>query len=630
MKKKSNLRSKTVDAKLKRKPTRQSRTVSRPQRTVESVGSDPDSFRIMEDSSASAPSPAVSSSLPEGAIPSWWISLSNLVRLDWANKSRPFYLHGFGTLEARRLGYKAREYTVESLDPESTGTPFVRLLPERPYYLVPIHHEESTLPDMPHRQLLVRDQEQADERQARIFVVAPPTSEISERGHLRIIGDKAVAVEEESEGEEFAHLHIVGGMGQGLSTAGIVEAILTPILTLAAQQESVESLRPLPPPPPPEPTPSSTERLDLPVLPQLFKAETPSVNEALNQLDSTAVDHDLLNCIDALNLAKDYYKTAAKGFDDVREDFHHYLDRKFGLKLILVVVGQTLFDPKLGHEAVSLTHVPAFPNDAIAKVIRDGYTLGGKVVRPVQVIVNRAAALRRTTVTPSGHYFGVVIDQPKLATLNYLSGEALENLNAIDMIYSILAVLKFGDSSTIMEFVTLMKESRDSLKDQISLIHEFLDSAYIAPLRIASLRYGSPLQTVFEVVKEAKGLPKYILGLIDNHRRKPHTDAMDKKDEQKADLGLHSDRLALINQRIEIDHKIKTYAHQEANETLDLVERVIKQNANISPANLPDETKEFYSHILQEQLQRINYVTNPYESAQLQSPDHVTQIGSGK
>jgi molecular chaperone GrpE len=54
---------------------------------------------------------------------------------------------------------------------------------------------------------------------------------------------------------------------------------------------------------------------------------------------------------------------------------------------LLDSIGQP-FDPNC-HDAISVVHVPEKPQGEIVDVVQKGYLIGGELLRPARVIVNR-------------------------------------------------------------------------------------------------------------------------------------------------------------------------------------------------------------------------------------------------
>jgi hypothetical protein len=294
------------------------------------------------------------------------LSLSNLVRLDWDQRQNLFP-HGPGISKLERFGFKGRSYGVESLELGATDNKFVYLYPEKRYCVVPIY-EAGQSSNAPQRFLLVRDRDNQEEPGPHIFVVEPPKSPAPD--------------------EPFAHLHIIGGEDDGAptdplqQTAGIVEAVLTAVDTAPDQQ--------IQPPVTPPSGPTISSRL--------------AINEPLVE--------ELLAKIDVLSLAQSTRPAVAADFNAAHKQFTEYVQKHFGLEHIPITLGQTKFDPALGHSAATTANNPALPDAVIVGVLRDGYQRDQKIVREAQVVVNKPAS---TTARP------VESEQPASASMSFVA-----------------------------------------------------------------------------------------------------------------------------------------------------------------------------------------------------------------
>jgi molecular chaperone GrpE (heat shock protein) len=277
-------------------------------------------------------------------------SLSNLVRLDW-DRRQDLFPHGPGVSKLERLGVKGRTYNVEALEFGDTGNTFVYLYPEKRYYIVPIYEGDSAA-DTPQRFLLIKGSDDQTESGPHLFVVAP--------------------LEPPAPDGPFAHLHIIGGEDDPGApdplhqTAGIVEAVLT-----------------------------ATDKPAQPATPVVPSAAAPTVTAPLQPTIPVVAavaepwDKELLDCIDVLAIAQTSRPDAAQDFEVAHKKFLRYVQKRYGLESIPIILGQTEFDPALGHSAATTANNPILPEGVIVGVLQDGYRRGQQIVRDAQVVVNK-------------------------------------------------------------------------------------------------------------------------------------------------------------------------------------------------------------------------------------------------
>ncbi|MDD3180219.1 MAG: nucleotide exchange factor GrpE [Opitutaceae bacterium] len=116
--------------------------------------------------------------------------------------------------------------------------------------------------------------------------------------------------------------------------------------------------------------------------------------EELRQFAVTSLTQDLLPVLDniSLGLSAARNQTEVKGFADgmalVLEQLKNTL-AKHGLKEVNPL-GE-LFDPHL-HESIAHQPDDRVPEEHVAKVVRPGYTLNGRLLRPAAVVLSSGAA----------------------------------------------------------------------------------------------------------------------------------------------------------------------------------------------------------------------------------------------
>jgi molecular chaperone GrpE (heat shock protein) len=290
---------------------------------------------------------------------------------------------------------------------------------------------------------------------------------------------------------------------------------------------------------------------------------------------------ELLLSIDALSVNQSGVAESENSLEAARQKLLAFLRQNYQLEVIPITLHKTIFDPMLGHYAIGTSYNPAAPDGVITRVTKEGYTHNGAVVREAHVVVNRATALRKIEIIPSGHYLRLEVATPSFASLGYFSERAIESLQAVDAIYSIMAVIRFGNAETIRQLTASLKHSPDWFDNPVNA-QKFLTAVSIEPLRILSLHYGSPIEIIWKVIESAKDLPKHIVKLIDNYRRREHIVVMDKYDEwERRDQNMESD--------------------------LELIEEILALKEKLRNAELTIEEYAIIYRVLHKQLKRISF-----------------------
>jgi molecular chaperone GrpE (heat shock protein) len=97
----------------------------------------------------------------------------------------------------------------------------------------------------------------------------------------------------------------------------------------------------------------------------------------------------LASIIDLLRHAAIVSPQIAEGVDQIRTQFVAFLQQEYpGAAVIPITPNHTLFDEKLGHSVVDVEHRADLPDRTITRVLGDGYTYRGIVIREARVTVN--------------------------------------------------------------------------------------------------------------------------------------------------------------------------------------------------------------------------------------------------
>ncbi|RMH55254.1 MAG: nucleotide exchange factor GrpE [Candidatus Hydrogenedentota bacterium] len=122
-----------------------------------------------------------------------------------------------------------------------------------------------------------------------------------------------------------------------------------------------------------------------------FRKRMNRENERIRRVATESLMQDLLQVLDhfELALAEGQDRTDpswAKGIDLIFRQFGEVLQR-YDLRTCSAEIG-AVFDPNL-HEAIEEVATNEVPSGRIARVIRKGYLLGPRLLRPAQVAVAR-------------------------------------------------------------------------------------------------------------------------------------------------------------------------------------------------------------------------------------------------
>lgn len=149
-------------------------------------------------------------------------------------------------------------------------------------------------------------------------------------------------------------------------------------------------------PPEPEPAPNPADELRDQLLRlradfENFRKRTRREKEEWTLRSVENICGDLLPVLDSFELglknagSQDISNDVLKGFEMVQSQLRSVLG-KYGLEA--VNADEQKFDPNL-HEAISHVPSPEVPPDHVLAMTRRGYTLGGRLLRPAQVVVSQ-------------------------------------------------------------------------------------------------------------------------------------------------------------------------------------------------------------------------------------------------
>jgi hypothetical protein len=247
-----------------------------------------------------------------------------------------------GQAVAGHLWVDDQRYRIAPLDPTLPMGQGMHLMPGQTYTVVEVADSGTG----PKNYLLVRQQSQSDK--AGQYVV--------------VTGSGRTWTEVDDDLDFQAEVRIIGTDETTTSIYGVVEAVLSP------EPESPGTPRP---------------------------AATPAP-----QAMSDKVDEDLLICIDTFVYAQAHQPALAADLKVIQSQFEKYLERRWGLLVIPITLGETHWRSELGHTPISQIQRFDLPDGVIVEVLRNGYTRHGRIVRAADVIINH---LPTDHVTQSAH-----------------------------------------------------------------------------------------------------------------------------------------------------------------------------------------------------------------------------------
>lgn len=157
--------------------------------------------------------------------------------------------------------------------------------------------------------------------------------------------------------------------------------------------------------------------------------------------------------------------------------------------------------------------------------------------------------------------------------------QTVDRLLAVEFIYSVFALLSSHDSTTIADFFGILRSDRGTRRISNPFLHRFLIAANIEPLRLISMRYGSPAS--FDLL----GIAKIFELLRDTLKDLAWRGQYERR---KAELDLKRDQLDLEKTSAEIEaQKLENEKNmiQIADQKIDLIDKTM----NLS---LPDNDKQ--------------------------------------
>lgn len=237
-------------------------------------------------------------------------------------------------------------------------------------------------------------------------------------------------------------------------------------------------------------------------------------------------DEDLLDCIDILAQVQSAYPEANPYLTLMQDRFFSYLRRRYELEVIPIEPNKTPFNPHLGHAALDSESKPDYPEGVIVKIVREGYTHNGKVVRDAEVVINQLASNCTELVDVerirAGRLF-VAMKLPPFNTLDNFVDEATYHLRAIDWIYSLLALLEFADVNFLKRVAASLRRQADVGRLSSVATREFLFEASIGPLELVTLKHNE--RSMYAIFTGEPSLLGMMQDLIAGHRSRVYTSA---------------------------------------------------------------------------------------------------------
>ena len=203
-------------------------------------------------------------------------------------------------------------------------------------------------------------------------------------------------------------------------------------------------------------------------------------------------------------------------------------------------------------------------------------------------------------VNPTTHFMSydvlsVGVPLASTVTLNEFFEQVTERLKAVDLVYSVFALLVSDDLETLGNFVAIVKRYEGYSITNI-VLHRLLTIANIEPLRVNSLHYGSPAS--FDLLGIGKILEIVRDTIKDLVWKGQHDKDMAELERKSKQIEIQKSRLETEN--VSVSHKLETEkaaldleAQKLANEKafVDLLVQKVDALEKITNLHLPDDEK---------------------------------------
>jgi hypothetical protein len=187
--------------------------------------------------------------------------------------------------------------------------------------------------------------------------------------------------------------------------------------------------------------------------------------------------------------------------------------------------------------------------------------------------------------TIASHHLNILFPLPALLSIDDFFYGIRSASNAIDIIYSIYALVFSGSLNTISQFADYVSKQPNTESLDNRVLYGYLDAAAVKPLRIVSFHYGSPASV------DLLGIGKVLEVLKDSIKdlvwRGTHERAM-------AELEQEEKKLGITNNELQSHEKLADIALKK----LEIIEKAIN-------LELPDSDKRLIIMALLPQMQAL-------------------------
>jgi hypothetical protein len=178
----------------------------------------------------------------------------------------------------------------------------------------------------------------------------------------------------------------------------------------------------------------------------------------------------------------------------------------------------------------------------------------------------------------------VEIPIPAQLTIDRYLEDVQDTMLAIDSIYSIIGLVSAGDREVIAHFVAFMREQTNYSAVSNMQLQRFLSAAGIAPLRLATLHYGSPnsfsLIGLDSILNPVRDIIKDIVW------RAKHEEESARADLDQKRLDIEKTKLEIADKVIEAIEKVNRLGLSEGERQV-IVQSILSPLLKVASASYP-------------------------------------------
>lgn len=201
----------------------------------------------------------------------------------------------------------------------------------------------------------------------------------------------------------------------------------------------------------------------------------------------------------------------------------------------------------------------------------------------------------------------IKIPLPALLTVDDLTQSIVDKLNAVEILYSVFAILTSECTEAIESFLYRLRKPDALAKVHASSLHQFLATANKEPLRVIAIHYGSPasldllgigkvLEVVRDIIKDAVWHGKHEKELAELERKAKQAEIVTTRlDHEKTSVEIAAQRMQLEKVRLENYKRQLEIAAQKL--------EIIKKARDLS---LTDDDKKLILAVVTSQIAAIS------------------------